>query len=73
MLRKRISLPAILTLASLAIAYAAPSSVVYITKTGTKYHEAGCRFLRKSAIKTTVKAAREAGNTPCSKCKPPQS
>ena len=45
---------------------------VYITSTGHKYHRSGCRFLRKSKIKTTLKAAKEAGYTPCSVCDPPE-
>jgi hypothetical protein len=44
---------------------------VYVTKTGTKYHRAGCSYLRRSAIATTLKAAK-ARYTPCSRCHPPQ-
>jgi micrococcal nuclease len=44
---------------------------VYVTKTGTKYHRAGCSYLRRSAIPTTLKAAK-ARYTPCSRCHPPQ-
>ena len=43
---------------------------VYITKTGEKYHSDGCRYLAKSKIATTLKAARERGLGPCSVCKP---
>lgn len=43
---------------------------VYVTKTGTKYHRAGCSYLRRSAIATTLKAAK-ARYTPCSRCHPP--
>ena len=32
-------------------------ATVYITKTGEKYHKAGCRYLSKSQIKTTKKEA----------------
>jgi hypothetical protein len=42
-------------------------STVYITRTGTKYHLAGCRHL-KSAIPITLKDAKELGYTPCSVC-----
>src|SRR3546814_11679554 len=31
-------------------------TTVYITKTGKKYHRAGCRYLKHSQIKTTKKA-----------------
>ena len=44
---------------------------VYVTKTGTKYHRAGCSYLRRSAIQTTLKSAK-ARYTPCSRCHPPQ-
>jgi hypothetical protein len=44
---------------------------VYVTKTGAKYHRAGCSYLRRSAIATTLQAAK-ARYTPCSRCHPPQ-
>jgi hypothetical protein len=44
---------------------------VYITKTGAKYHRAGCSYLRRSSVATTLKAAK-ARYTPCSRCHPPQ-
>lgn len=47
------------------------SAVVYKTKTGSKYHNAGCSYL-KSSIQTTVSEAKAAGLTPCSRCNPPQ-
>jgi hypothetical protein len=43
---------------------------VYITRTGTKYHCAGCRYLRKSKIPISLKDAKQ-HYTPCSVCKPP--
>ena len=46
------------------------SKVVYITKTGTKYHTKNCRYLRSSSIKTTLSKAKSKGLTPCSVCKP---
>ena len=46
--------------------------IVYITKTGEKYHRDGCQYLRKSKIETTLKNAASNGYTPCSKCNPPQ-
>lgn len=46
------------------------SEVVYITKTGTKYHTKNCRYLRSSSIKTTLSEARNKGLTPCSVCNP---
>lgn len=47
-------------------------TIVYITKTGTKYHRASCSYLRKSKIKITLKKAKEEGLTPCSRCSPPR-
>ena len=44
--------------------------VVYVTKTGTKYHRGSCHHLKKSKIKTTKADARSAGYTACKVCKP---
>lgn len=44
---------------------------VYITKTGEKYHLAGCSSLSKSKIEIILKEAVEKGDTPCSRCNPP--
>jgi len=46
--------------------------IVYITKTGKKYHRAGCRYLSQSKISTTLKDAKANGYTACSVCRPPQ-
>ena len=43
---------------------------VYITKTGSKYHRAGCRYLSQSAIQIDKSEAIRQGYTPCSVCKP---
>lgn len=45
-------------------------TVVYITKTGEKYHLESCSYLRQSKIKTTKKEAVANGYTACSRCKP---
>lgn len=45
---------------------------VHITKTGEKYHSAGCQYLRKSDIPISLSNAKNQGYTPCSKCSPPQ-
>lgn len=44
--------------------------LVYVTRTGTKYHRAGCRYLSRSAIPMPLKEA-VARYAPCSVCKPP--
>ena len=46
--------------------------VVYVTKTGEKYHSDGCQYLRKSQISISLDDARASGYTPCSKCHPPR-
>ena len=58
-----------------AFAEASPMSsaaieTVYVTKTGTKYHRAGCRSLTRSAIPMSLKDAAKAYG-PCSICRPP--
>jgi hypothetical protein len=45
--------------------------IVYVTKTGTKYHRAGCRSLSRSAIPMSLKEAVAKRFGPCSICKPP--
>lgn len=47
-------------------------AVVYVTKSGTKYHADGCRSLAKSKIETTLGAAKERGCGPCALCNPPR-
>ena len=48
------------------------SITVYITKTGEKYHVAGCRYLKKSSYAISLKEAKERGYSPCSVCDPPE-
>ena len=45
---------------------------VYITKTGAKYHTAGCSYLKKSSIPIELANAIGSGYTPCSRCSPPR-
>jgi hypothetical protein len=44
--------------------------IVYITRTGHKYHRAGCRYLRYSAIPVDINDAIGNGYTPCKICRP---
>jgi len=44
---------------------------VYVTRTGEKYHRAGCRYLSRSMIPMTLETAKARGYTPCSVCRPP--
>jgi competence protein ComEC len=43
---------------------------VYVTRTGTKYHRDGCRYLSHSRIPMSLAEAAKR-YTPCSVCKPP--
>jgi hypothetical protein len=46
------------------------AQTVHITRTGHKYHSAGCSYL-KSDIPIDLKDAVSRGYTPCSRCNPP--
>jgi hypothetical protein len=60
---------AVAAVASTADDSADPEQLVYLTRTGTKYHREGCRFLARSQIPIALK---NVGNhTPCSVCNPP--
>ena len=43
--------------------------IVYVTKTGTKYHREGCRYLARSQIPIALKNV--GSHTACSVCNPP--
>lgn len=47
-------------------------TIVYITKSGTKYHAANCRYLSKSKISISLSDAIARGYTPCSRCNAPR-
>lgn len=42
--------------------------VVYVTRSGEKYHEAGCSYLSESSIPVTLEQALLEGREPCSRC-----
>jgi len=46
--------------------------IVYITKTGEKYHKDGCRYLSKSKIPIELSEIKGSKYTPCSVCNPPK-
>jgi len=50
---------------------APPKIIVYVTKTGKKYHRWGCRYLRESCIPISLTEAKQQAYTPCKVCKPP--
>ena len=45
--------------------------IVYVTKTGEKYHTGGCRYLSKSKIAINLSDAKKRYG-PCSVCNPPR-
>ncbi len=51
---------------------AAEEETVHITKTGKKYHRAGCASLGESDLTVTLQEAKSKGLTPCAKCEPPR-
>lgn len=46
------------------------AQTVYITNTGSKYHNPGCRYLKKSKIPISLGDAIARGYEPCKVCKP---
>jgi endonuclease YncB( thermonuclease family) len=47
-------------------------ATVYITRTGEKYHRAGCLYLGESRFPVRLDDARFAGYEPCTVCVPPE-
>lgn len=44
------------------------TTYVYVTDTGSKYHRAGCRHLKRSKHKVSLSSAKSTGYTACSVC-----
>lgn len=44
--------------------------IVYITKSGTKFHREDCKHLSKSKIPISLEQALQQGLEPCKVCKP---
>lgn len=44
--------------------------IVYVTRTGKKYHQITCRYLKKSIREISILDARDGGYSPCKVCKP---
>jgi micrococcal nuclease len=55
---------------SQALSQPSDSTTVYVTKTGTKYHKAGCTYLRRSSIPMSSSDAVNSNYSPCSVCNP---
>ena len=71
MSRKLISTLFLALLLAFAVVPAIADTTVYITKTGAKYHNDGCRYLKQSRIPMSLSDAKERGYAPCSVCAPP--
>lgn len=50
----------------------ASTVMVYITRTGSKYHRNHCSYLRSSKIEISLENAIEEFYSPCSRCNPPK-
>lgn len=50
---------------------ASGDTIVYVTRTGEKYHSDGCQYLRKSQIPISLQDAINSGYSACSRCNPP--
>jgi endonuclease YncB( thermonuclease family) len=46
------------------------SKIVYVTKSGEKFHNKGCSHLTESATTITIKEAKDKGYQPCKTCEP---
>jgi hypothetical protein len=46
--------------------------VVFVTRTGERYHRGGCRYLRASCSPLRLGEAKATGYTPCLRCRPPE-
>jgi hypothetical protein len=47
---------------------AAAGQIVYVTKSGKKYHAEGCKSLGRSKIPMKLEDAQKRGLTPCGSC-----
>jgi hypothetical protein len=52
----------------LLTAAALADTTVYVTNTGSKYHRAGCRYLKQSRIPISLEEAEAQGYSACSVC-----
>ena len=68
---KRLLAAALVCLVVAAAFAAGPDTVVYVTKTGEKYHTERCSSLKSSKIAIALEDAVSKGYEPCKVCKPP--
>jgi hypothetical protein len=52
------------------LTYYQHETIVYVTKSGEKYHTADCSYLTDSAMPVSLEQAVAEGKTPCSRCHP---
>jgi micrococcal nuclease len=43
---------------------------VYVTRSGKKYHAAGCRFVSRGEMALSLEDAKKQGYAPCAVCNP---
>jgi len=55
------------------LSYYENEAIVYVTKSGKKYHTADCSYLNDSATPISLEQAIAEGKTPCSRCHPDDS
>jgi len=48
------------------------STIVYVTRTGIRYHLGSCWYLHSSKIPIEINESKAQGYTPCKVCKPPE-
>ena len=63
----------ILFLAFILTTVSVIAQTVYVTRTGSKYHSEGCRYLSRSQIAISLSDALSQGYDACSVCDPPTS
>jgi len=67
---KRRIIALLLCLVTVLVFAGSSGTLVYITKSGTKYHRDGCRYLSSSKISISIEDAIKKGYEPCKVCKP---
>lgn len=72
MKRRALVLFPFILLFSITVMAASPDAIVYVTRTGEKYHSDGCQYLRSSQREITLGEAIDRGYSPCSRCSPPR-
>jgi methylphosphotriester-DNA--protein-cysteine methyltransferase len=69
MKRKVLTVLSVAIMALIVVTHAAAATqIVYITKSGTKYHNRNCRYLTTSQEPLALAKAQEQGYKPCKRC-----